>query len=75
MKRLFFGMLFCVGLLVTGATNASAAVLCSEDPTVSTGSPVPITVSFTVSTGPISHTIYGSSTSTQTSGGFVLSKN
>jgi hypothetical protein len=73
MKRLFFGMLFSAGLLVAGATNASAAVICSDDPVVPIGTPVHLTANATVTTGLLSGTVYAGSTSRTTWFGIVLS--
>lgn len=72
MKRLFFGMLFCAGLLVAGATNASAAVICSDDPAVPIGTPLHLKSDTTVSTSLVSGTVYAGSTSTTTWFGIVV---
>ncbi len=73
MKRLFFAMLFSTGLLVAGAANVSAAVICSDDPVVPIGTPLHLKADATVSTGLVSGTVYAGSTSKTTWFGIVLS--
>jgi hypothetical protein len=65
-------MLFCAGLLVAGATNASAAVICSDDPAVPIGTPLDLKSDTTVSTSLVSGTVYAGSTSTTTWFGIVV---
>ena len=40
MKRLFLALSLCAGMLVAGMANASAALVCHDDPTVGIGLPL-----------------------------------
>lgn len=40
MKRIFLGLALCAGMLFMGATSASAAIYCSDDPTLGIGLPI-----------------------------------
>ena len=72
MKRVFFSLVMCAGMLVIGVTNASAARYCSVDPTLGIG--LPITTNLSVSTsllGTTTHVYAGTTTSSTTFGGVV----
>jgi hypothetical protein len=70
MKRILLGLSVVVGTLVMGLTNASAAEICSDDPTLGVGTPV--TYSLNVSLLGGGTVVYASGTSKTTTFGFVL---
>ena len=40
MKRLFLALTVCAGMVVGGMSNASAALVCHDDPTLGIGLPI-----------------------------------
>jgi hypothetical protein len=71
MKRLFSVVILAGGLLVMGVTNASAAMWCADDPTLSLGTPLHYSLNVKLSTSVTSTTVYASGTSSTTTFGFV----
>jgi hypothetical protein len=68
-KRILLSLSVCVGLLAAGTTSASAAVLCHDDPTLSTSVPG-VSTSTTTTIG--GSTVYATSGSGSTSFGFTI---
>jgi len=68
-KRILLSLSVCVGLLAAGTTSASAAVLCHDDPTLSTSVPG-VSSSTTLTIG--GSTVYATSGSGSTSFGFTI---
>jgi hypothetical protein len=71
MKRIFLGIALCAGMLFMGATSASAAVYCSDDPTLGIGLPINYNLNLSLSAAGISTTVYGSGTRSTTTFGFT----
>ena len=72
MRRMFFGVALCAGLLFSGITNASAAIYCNADPTYKVGLPITYSLDIAVKTPLLSTHVYASGTrSTTTWGGGV----
>ena len=69
MKRIFFGLVLCIGMLVASATSASAQVLCHDDPTLGVSVPG-VSTTTTVSVG--GSNVYATSGSGSTSFGFTI---
>ena len=70
MKRILLGLSVVLGTLVVGLTSASAAEICSDDPTLGIGTPV--TYSLNVSLLGGGTVVYAGGTSGTTTFGFVL---
>ncbi|HYT14127.1 MAG TPA: hypothetical protein VEL12_15175 [Candidatus Nitrosopolaris sp.] len=68
MKRVFLSFVMCVGMLVIGVTNASAAY-CSLDPTLGIGTPIKTNLKVSTSLLGTSTTVYASTTSSTTTFG------
>jgi hypothetical protein len=66
MKRIFVAAGFAFGMLLMGATSASASSLCTIDPTVGVGTPVQYSTNISLSGGT---TVYASGTSSTTTFG------
>jgi hypothetical protein len=49
MKRIFLGLALCAGMLFMGATSASAAIYCSDDPTLGIGLPINYSLNLSLS--------------------------
>lgn len=71
MKRIFLGLALCAGMLFMGATSASAAIYCSDDPTLGIGLPINYSLNLSLSAAGISTTVYGSGTGKTTTFGFT----
>jgi hypothetical protein len=48
MRRIALGLAFAVGMLLAGATTASAHTFCSLDPTLGIGTPLRYTINLNV---------------------------
>ncbi len=72
MKRIVFSVAFCAGLMLASATTASAAVYCSDDPTLSAGTPVQYSLNVSLGTSLTSTNAYASGTSKTTTFGASL---
>jgi hypothetical protein len=68
MKRILAGLALALGMLVMGITNASAATLCTIDPTVRIGTPIHYSIDVRV----LGTHIYASGTSKTTTFGGVI---
>lgn len=69
MKRIFFGLVLCIGMLVAGATTASAQVICHDDPTLGVSVPG---VSTSLNVNLIGSNVYATSGKGSTSFGFTI---
>jgi hypothetical protein len=68
-KRILFGLVLCIGMLVASTTSASAAVLCHDDPTLGVSVPgVHLSSSVTL----LGSNVYATSGSGSTSFGFTV---
>ena len=74
MKRIFVGLALAVGMLVIGATSASASTFCNLDPTLGIGTPITYSLDVSLGLGSISAHVYASGTHRTTTfgGGFGL---
>ena len=68
MKRVLTGFGLAVGMLGMGITNASAAAVCTIDPTIRVGTPIHYSISVSI----LGTHIYASGTSKTTTFGGVI---
>jgi hypothetical protein len=68
MKRILAALVLAVGLLAMGVTSASAASICSIDPTLRIGTPLNYSLNVSV----LGTHVYASGTSTTTTFGGVI---
>lgn len=69
MKRIFFGLVLCLGMLVASTSSASAQVLCHDDPTLGVSVPgVHLSTNLTV----LGSNVYATSGHGSTSFGFTI---
>lgn len=71
MKRIFLGLALCAGMLSMGVTSASAAVYCSDDPTLGIGLPLNYSLNLSLSAAGTSTVVYGVGTNSTTTFGFA----
>jgi hypothetical protein len=68
MKRILAALVLAVGMLAMGITSASAAAICTIDPTLRIGTPLHYSINISV----LGTHVYASGTSTTTTFGGVL---
>jgi hypothetical protein len=68
MKRILAALVLAVGMLAMGITSASAASICSIDPTLRIGTPLNYSLNLSV----LGTHVYASGTSTTTTFGGVI---